>query len=656
MPRTSTAPRWRGKIFRVAVPKTRAPFVNTPLLPLGAAADGREQFWISTYDRDAGCLGALVNEWGGCRLVRLDHEQHGSYSAVQTDPHTLWLCGHLDRLVRLDLRTLDFRTYPTGAPPTLVFQGMAFDTATGKLFALGAHTGRAVAFSFDTRKRRPVRLHEEFTSQHYMRFSFPNGDGTHTIVAHTPEVGLLRWDPVRETVESVHDVPDVPKDLSLRLVLGQDGRCYFPTRGWYDGRRGQFDASGPRPEREMTWFARREGRIYGATSDNEALAVGVWELASGRVTDFARVSDSRQFGVALTASGRLVAVNHYGIFFRWDLATAALERSAVLPTDVVNHTDRLCRVDKRHILGTPFISQRFWMADLQTGQGEDLGRAAPGGGEILAVWSAGPKAYMAAYTGGELMEFDPRRPARYPENPHVVADPPRAMRPISWAQDGRTLYYGCSAPYGYLGGTITAYDTRTGRATYAADPLPGHAPSSLFFDCRHRTLFVGTTPHADCQSAPAEHDRSLLAALDSKTLAVRATTPAPGGTQTARVLGPLDRGRLLCLALPRYNLMTDADAHSFLLDADSLSLLSGDACPTLPLGLRRIEYAGRPGRFVLLIDRRVELWDLAAQRRLSVLAERFGGYNLVVQDRSVYLLSEKRITVLEDCLRPGRGY
>ncbi len=649
-------PVWQGTTYRVAVPRTRAPFVNTPLLPLDSGG-GEERFWISSFSRDGGCLGVLITEWGRERSVEFDPDQHGCYSAIQTDEHTLWLCGHLDRLVRLDLRTLAFEVFPTGAPPALVFQGMPFDAATGRLFAMAVCDGEAVAFTYDTRACRTVRMHRDFTPLHYMRVSVPNGDGTWSIVAHVPDVGILRWDPAGETVETVMTGLDAPTERTLRLVCDDAGRPYVPTQGWYDPRRGTFDSSGPSPEREMTWFARRGDTVYGTDSGGDRLTVGCWNLADGSVGDVGVVPDARPFNVAVTASGRLVAVDLYGVFSRQLLPLAGpAEKRVELATDVVNHTDRVCRINDRLLLGTPFISQRFWVADIHTGHGADKGRAAGGSGEILAVWRAAGKAYMAAYAGGELMAYDPDgTPLGYPANPRVVASPPRAMRPIAQAQDDRHLYYSCSAPYGHLGCTLTAYDTRSGRAAYAVDPIGRQAICSLY---RHRgrgVLLAGTTPHADCRSRPAARERSVLAVVDAATLAVRTVVDAPTGSQTVRIVGPVDDRRVLCLTQECYNLVDDRDARWFLAEADTLSLPGGNATAPLPDGVRHVAYAGVPGRFVLQIGRRVERWAFAADvepHATAILAENFHGYDVVVQDDSVYLLDIETITILEGSLRP----
>ncbi|MHB9022737.1 MAG: hypothetical protein ACYC7E_00975 [Armatimonadota bacterium] len=42
------------------------------------------------------------------------------------------------------------------------------------------------AFSFDTRTLTGTKVFTDLTPEHYMRFSFPNGDGTYSIVLECP--------------------------------------------------------------------------------------------------------------------------------------------------------------------------------------------------------------------------------------------------------------------------------------------------------------------------------------------------------------------------------------------------------------------------------------------------------------------------------------
>ena len=314
--------RWRGKTYEVPVPPTRAPFVNTPLLSLGRLGRGPERFWIASFARDGGCFGVVVYETGDYRVLQFDESHKGFYGAVRGGRDTLWLCGDLSSVVRLDLRTMKYESHATGARAALLFQGMAFDPPTGRLFAAAFPGPDTAAFSFDTRGRKTARLYDRLTPLHYMRFSFPNGDGTWSILMHTPGVGLLSWDPRCESVETVFESLGTPAELTYRLISDGDGRWYFPQLGWYDPHSRQFQKGRPAPEQEMGWFAVRGGKAYGAVSDQERLRVGCWDLATGKVRNLL-TAECQSLGVNLTESGKIVAVDLAGSFFCWDADTGA---------------------------------------------------------------------------------------------------------------------------------------------------------------------------------------------------------------------------------------------------------------------------------------------------------------------------------------------
>ena len=657
--RADKPPVWRGKTVRVPVPKTRDPFVNTPLLPVGRDARGEERFWISTWNNNVGCLAALVTESGDYRVYRFRSPRHGGfYSAAAEDENTLWLCGDLSRVVRLKLDTGKFEEFPTGAPSALVFSGMALDQRTGKLFAAAypyPKCPQTTAFSFDFRAGKPVKIHDDIAAAHCMQLSFPNGDGTWSIVLQVPGQSLVRWDPVTETVtarnlEAHVDAERLAGGTAYRLIGDERGRWYFPARGWFEPKTAQFDPGGPRPQREMTWFAWRGARAWGADYVNGNIEIGVWDMATGQVRPISTIPDSQLHNVNLTASGKIVAVNMYGEFFRFDGDTGALELSKRLPTDSIGHTDRLRRIDAERLLGTPFITQRFWEVNLRTGRGADCGRAAPGAGEILLTWTMGRRIYLAAYGGGELMEYNPAQPARFPENPRVVADPPHGMRPVAGADAGRHLYYSCSSEYGTLGSVLTRYDTRTGATRYRHSPLPDQQIISLQYDKPAGCLVAGTTMHANCQSCPPTSDQSYFALIGADDLAVRRQAAAPKGTLYATVRGPMGRGRYLCLCHGEF----EHGPRWFVLNVASFAVPALEATARMPGDTEVIGYAGRPGYFVLPVDGRIELWDMRVPRCVRILRQPFPGVLFHVQDDSVYLIEPKTITVLEHCLRGMR--
>ena len=641
-------------VKRIPIPKTRDPFVNTPLLPVGPDKQGRERFWMTTLNRTVGCLGALVNAAGEQRIYRFAKEHIGFYSAVAEDADTLWLCCWLDTVVRFRISTGKYEAFSTGAPNALCFQGMIFDRPSGKLFMAAYPPPRTVAFSFDTRTKKSVQVFENIAPAHYMRFSFPNGDGSYTGVLHIPGLDLIRWDPRSETVE--HQT--IQKQLDVKtegwqyydFISDVRGRWYFPAHGWFDPLKRTFDAQGPRPEREASWFERRGHVAYGVAYEPSCAPVLKWDLATDAVKTICTLPDTNVSMVRLTGTGKLVCISRYGRFSRYDAESGALEITRELPADAVGHVDCLCRIDKDRLLGTPFITQRFWEVNLRTKKGLDCGRAAPGGGEVLKTWKKNGKIYMAAYTGGELVEYDPRQHPNFPDNPRVVADPPHGMRPVAGAENGSLLYYACSAPYGVLGSVLTRYDTRSGETLYTNDPLPQQQIRALAYVKRGNALLCGTTFHADCESCPPATRTCYLARLGAADLKVQERVPAPEGTVTVAIPGPLDKDHWLVI------FEGQRDGKDFwkwcAVSPQDLKLPAWDQLHDLMDGCKQTEFSGKPGRFALRFKDRVELWQFGRGgcKQIKPLLKRFDGYRIVVQDRALYAVRAKDILILEGAL------
>ncbi len=652
MPSKPQTVAWKGKIRRAGIPAGRDPFINTPLQPLTPDAKGNERFWISTWNSNVGCLAALVNEWGDYRIYRFP-EHGGFYSAAQEDDDTLWLCISTAYVVRLSLKSGKYERFETGAPGGLAFSGMAYDRETGKLF-FSAHTPPTItAVSFDIRTRKTVKIYSGFSDDNYIRSSLPNGDGTYTVVFYCPGVTFARWDPRAETIAAhrIYDeqTPQPGGFLCFKLIGDDRGRLYVPHRGWFKPATGEFDAAGPTPEKELTWFARQGNLAYGTDSEAGGSGFFAWDLATGRVKQICAIPDGVHINVRLTASGKLICVNVFGEFFRLDAATGAVECSRRLPTDSIGSVDCLLRLDRERLLGTPFITQRFWELNLKTGRGFDCGRAAPGYGEVLQTWKIGGKAYLAAYGGGELVEYDPQAHPHFPENPRVVADPPGGMRPIAAADDGRQIFYSCSAEYGSLGSVLTKYDTRTGRAVYVPHPLPNQMIVSLLYDRATKTLLGGTSRHADCRShAPAEKV-CYVARLRADDLSVLEKFPVAHGADWISMLAPLSRGRWLCQVGGAF--AGGEGMKTFEFSADDFQAPPFSAWQAVPSERKALLPAGRPGWFVIQNDDRVELWDWRKHRRVKLLAQDKLIRRIFVQEDSIYLVHQKEILVLEDCLK-----
>jgi len=646
------------------IPQTRDPIVNTPLLFLDSDRTGLDRFWISTYNRCLGCIGLRVDEWGNCKVYRFPWQHEGFYSSVYTGKDIVWLCGRLDRVVRLNLKSGRYQAYETGVPKARVFEGMIYDEPTGKLFILSqpfwgnSEIQPTAGVSFDTRARKTVKVHQIAIAESLSRFSFPNGDGSHSMVTQIPGETLVRWDPRAERIEwqVLSEKPvwtqDGGEKRTCRLIGNQAGHWYFPGRGWYDPQRREFAQTGPQPEREMTWMFRDSDRVIGALNEGSDVSIHAWDLASGRVRFLLKIPDCDVFNIQKTRSGRLVAVNGFGVFFRYHLQTLALESSRLLPVENTGDAMTICQIAPDRIIGVPYISSRFWELNLKTRKGSDCGRAQAAWGQIDHIEKVGDKVYMGAYAGGELLEADPARPFCFPENPRVVADPPLGMRPVAMAHDGRVVYYSCANEYGQLGSVVTRYDTVTGRATYAVNPLPDQQIHSLIYDRAGRSLIGGTTFHADSMSCAPTQDRCCLVQLDAATLKVRQQVALPKGSALVTVAGPLDADRWLC---GLHDHVSGPVVKWWVLERKQFTQVAerGNIFPAEFKG--GLVYAGCPGRFIRNIEDRLELWDISRMKRLKVLFQPFDparvdGYAYIVQGQSLVILRSQEMILLENCL------
>lgn len=648
----------RRRTRRVSIPPCRDPFINNLLAPVGQKPGAPERFWITTWNSVDGCTGALVDETGAHRLYHFKAPlRPGFYSVAAEDLDTLWLWGNLNEVVRLALRTGDYECFPTGGPSGLVFHDMAYDPATGKLLAV-ANTFQGAgptAISFDTRQRETARIYEHVALDWCLHGHFANGDGTYTVLAECPGTSLLHWDPQAETIEVTRLRDEI--DLHAEIASGSyyclardgEGRVYFPRRGWYEPLNRRFVADGPHPDREMTWFASHGDLLVGGACADADTTIGLWDTTSGHVREVAVFTDTGLQAVSVTASGKLLAVSLYGEFTRRDLADGRLEVSRLLPAVGVQHTDCLRLIDRDRLLGTPFITQRFWEVNLKTRRGYDCGRAAPGGGEILQTWRLGGKIYMAEYAGGRLVEYDPQVHPHFPENPRTVANPPESMRPLAATDDGRCLYYACSAHYGHLGSSVTRYDTVTGANQTVINPIPEQRIVSLVYDRAGKRLLAASHFDADCASCPPASNKCFLAALSADDLLVTTQTEAPAGTTAAQILGPGRRGQWLCRLRGSFEVAgTATDDLLIPISGDPLTLAPLAEAWVVPQGWGAICASSTPGRFLVQVGKRIELWDLVQQTLVEVLSTRAAGRRLLTDGDTIFLLGDRDVLILDE--------
>ncbi|MGW3951901.1 hypothetical protein ACWEKM_13375 [Streptomyces sp. NPDC004752] len=635
-------------VRRLPIPRTRDPFINTPLLALAHGDGVPRRYWISTWNAASGSTGALVDEHGNARVYRFEPPHSGFYSAAQVDDDTLMLCGDLSRVVRLTLSSGAVDVYETGAPPGLVFKGMACDPVSGKLYAAALGSGARSSLSFDYRNGVTAAIHTDVTPDHYTKASFANGDGTYTIAVGSPGLTLLRWDPATDSVEALALQRQEPPVLDWshfqgldRLIDDGQGRMFLPGWGWYDPKQRKI-VDGPDPQIDMTWFGRIDETAWGVRSDGSHAEVARWNIKTGEISQVCSIPDLAGEGIVLSDNGKIVAVNIYGDFFQFDGWSGALEMTLRLPTDAGGLVYHLRRVDHDRLLGAPFITQRFWELRLSDGTSADLGRAAPGAGEVKLSWSIGGKIYFAAYVGGVLTAYSPDERAAFPENPRVVAATPNGMRPTAGTDDGTRLFFACSHSYGQLGCTLTRYDTATGRAGYRDDPLPGLAIRTLLWDAGTSSLLAGTSIDGDNMSAPRALERPAIVRVDPESMLPIERYDLDGPADEVSLVGRISDDSYLCVAH-----LGLGQKRWFTFSAAAPAMPGVSDMSPLPEGSGDFIATSRPGMFIRATGGRFDLWDMRDGRLVATLYEGTDVDRCFTQDNTVYLATHREIILIE---------
>ncbi len=588
------------KIKKLPVPSTRDPFVNTPLINAGFDPEtGEERFWISTWNDNSGCLGALVTPSGKSRIYHIKKGNGGvgagAYSACLTDNDTIWMISDLQAFCRLTLSTGEYEFYDTGADSALVFAGMQYDEESGKLMAIAFPPSDMLAVSFDIRVKKTVKIYKNFTKARSFEGGFANGDGTYSFCLNCGEDLIYIWDPKEETLTPGWEVKCTGHEFK-QTIRDDDNRVYVPHKGWLNPDYTFSDEN--LPQREMRWFGKLNDTAYGFEGTHAGVDIFTWDIPTGKVEKLCSAPDGG--ACALTCDGEILDVSLYGELMKFSSDGRLLMRKT-LDANSKGKVDCLIRVNEKTILGTPFITQRFWTMDINTIDSNDVGRAAPGLGEVLLAWRFDGKVYMASYTEGFLTEYDPNSIGCFPSNPRIVAKAPNGMRPVAKEQDESILYYSCSHHYGTLGCVLTRYDAKEGTSIYHDDPLPCQHINSLCLSADKKILFGGTTFHSDCNATAPVDDVCYIVEFSSETLEITHKLQAPVACEYANVIGLIDKNTLL-VSFSIKNGKTELwlyDIVSKSVSSIDATLEDYDAGKLRHMGRVRMYYFGKEGHFVI---------------------------------------------------------
>jgi len=592
------------KIKKFPLPESRDPFVSALLINAGVDPEtGEERFWTSTWNANIGCLGALITEKGKSRIYRFQKANDGfvccgAYSACMTDNDTIWMMSDLKAFVKLTLSTGEYEILQTGAPAFTMIScnAMQYDEATGKIMAIAFPGDDGImAVSYDTVKKQTVKIHRDFSAGTCCFGSFPNGDGTYTFKFNKAEEALYKWNPVDETLVKKVDI--VEEQRWGTVIKDADGRVYIPYMGWLDTSDYSF-LKEKLPEQEKIWFASYGNIAYGYDTVETGNEIFAWDMETGKVEKICIVRDCGNPNI--TKDGNIINVSVAGEICKFT-HSGELIFSKMLNSNSQTITDCVVKVDDETILGTPFITERFWVMNTNTGEVLGEERAAPGTGEVLRCWNVNSKIYMASYSNGYLSEYDPKKPMNYPENPRVVTKAP-AMRPTADARKDDVIYYACTNKYGELGCTLSRYDTQSGEALHKKDPIHAQHILSMYYSPVEDVIIAGTTYISDCSATPMESDECYLAKIHPETLEILDIVKAPYGCYRASVYGAIDdRTVLISYTMKKETLIGAYDIKDGNIVIFDETFETFGACirPKYFLEIKLESFMDEPGRFVL---------------------------------------------------------
>ncbi len=642
---------------KIAIPKTRDPFVNAQLIPAGVDPDtGEERFWMSTWNSIIGSIGVLITESGKNRIYHFDakKQEFGFYGASYAGNDIMWVSCFLDSITKLDLKTGKTQTWNTGMPHALSSSGLVYDNKTKKVFfeTYCRSDFKNNGLSFNTETKNVSKVFNDIPLKNkQLRHSLKNLDGTYTFISCVPEVELLLWNPISDKVEVILESFNPGNNCNffyyLVVIQRDDGAIYLPQLGWFDPLKRKF-VSGNTPSKEATWFGIDNDFAYGC----ESLPLGdtilyKWNLKTGKVDFLSQIPDAIVYGFNLTKNNKIVCVNMYGFFYRIDAKTGAIECSVKLDSDSIGHIDCLYQIDDNRLLCTPFITQRFYEINLKTNKSIDLGRASGGRGEILQIEELNEKIYMASYNKGQLVEYDPLNHAHFPENPRIVVNPlANAMRPVALCKNDKSIFYSCSLEYGHLGSMMIKYTPKTSNSLIVPNTINNQMIRSLIYNQKQNLLIGATSYHADCNSCVPIDNFCVIAILNQETLLPKKSIKVKGDFDNFNIFGLISDNKYLCGGVD-HHIELDRGYSFYVLDLLKFKISQFSLPVKLTTKtLTKIYATNVTGMFIFTTKEHVELWDLEKGIFVKKLCDNPGIYKAFVQDDKIYLICKKDIYIV----------
>ena len=506
---------------RYRVPDVRLRIANTEMAVIGRPGAGQ---WLATA--------AYSNRGGQLVLVRPDGREH----RIIATPHAGMML-QADERGRLVFGIRDLASFDPG---TGRIQVLARDANSGiwggcvarKLIVAGSSTPDGMLTLYDRARKRVVKqlapLHPR-AFYHYRSLETP--DGRVLVLSSLPNAVLTLLD--QETLEIEHFEPAAIKGLSgcqgaqfmaPRLLYLHSGARAFLLR--YPG----FEtiAEIPAPRGVAAWSRKTAllaGRVvaWGGGANRLFVLDAAWRrwrpLTAGPVVPLVPGLPEHCDTFAALEDGAVAGITSTGLFFRIEKGAHRAEIRQIDVSGPVHGAPLLVVRDGKlaKAYGSAHVLQRLWEVDLASGRSRDLGDSGPGGGQINDMfWD--PKrrrVYMGSYTTCTLIEYDPARGGRFPENPRELARVGHGqMRPLQLIHDGDFAWMTSSPYYGTLGGALSRIDLDTGRVRVFRDLVAGQTPTRMLLSPDRRTMYLSTTVEGDNGSAIVQARSAHLVVFD----------------------------------------------------------------------------------------------------------------------------------------------
>ncbi|HEX8520708.1 MAG TPA: hypothetical protein VF669_00545 [Tepidisphaeraceae bacterium] len=170
------------------------------------------------------------------------------------------------------------------------------------------------------------------------------------------------------------------------------------------------------------------------------------------------------------------------------------------------------KVDQqKRLWGGPTFGQTLFSLDTQSGEAKNTSQVANSGGEVYDAAFIDGKVYAVAYSGGEIVRYDPDEPWNQigGKNPRTIVSLTERgyIRPVAGVVVGpdKKLYSGWMAKYGTYGGAIAITDPADGKTELIENPFQQQGLHGIAVD--EHSIYFGTSlegnglPHKSGESA-----------------------------------------------------------------------------------------------------------------------------------------------------------